>query len=218
MNSSESYFRWRPHPWHGLSAGRDPPRMVHAYIEITPYDAMKYEIDKITGYLRMDRPQTSSSLPPTLYGFIPQTYCAARVARLSRRTSAGDGDPLDICVITERPIARAEVLVSAKVIGVLKTLDEGLADDKILAVLDNDSFWNDVRDVSEMPEVVTFRLRHYFGTYKMTPVKPDPVEVIGLYGVEEAWAVVSAALADYEETYRPYDRERGTQEALIARE
>ena len=201
MNSSEPYFPWRPHLWHGLSAGRDPPRMVHAYVEITPYDAMKYEIDKTTGYLRMDRPQTSSSLPPTLYGFIPRTYCATRVARLSSRADRGDGDPLDICVITERPIARAEVLVSAKVVGVLKTLDEGLADDKILVVLDNDPFWGGVKDVAEMPEVVTFRLRHYFSTYKMTPVKPDAVEVVGLYGVEEALAVVSASLDDYADAY-----------------
>ncbi len=207
MNSAEQYYPWRPHPWHGLSAGRDPPRLVNAYIEITPLDAMKYEIDKNTGYLRMDRPQTSSSLPPTLYGFIPQTYCAARVARLSQRTNKGDGDALDICVITERPISRAEVLVSAKVIGILKTLDGGLADDKILAVLDHDPFWGDVEDVSQVPPIVTFRLRHYFGTYKMVPSQPNRVEILGLHGTQEALAVVSAALEDYDETYRRHRQE-----------
>jgi inorganic pyrophosphatase len=149
----------------------------------------------------MDRPQTSSSLPPTLYGFIPRTYCAVRVAQLCPPAAEGDGDALDICVITERPISRAEVLISAKVIGILKTLDGGRADDKIIAVLDNDPFWGDVEDVSAVPEVVTFRLRHYFGTYKMVPGQPNRVEILGLHGVEEAMAVVCAALADYDETY-----------------
>ena len=185
-----------------LDRGRDPPRIVHAYIEITPFDAMKYEIDKRTGYLRMDRPQTSSSLPPTLYGFIPRTYCGAQVAGLSHGAAGGDGDPLDICVITERPINRAEVLVSAQVIGILKTLDGGLADDKIVAVLDNDPIWGGVKDVAEMPEIVTFRLRHYFGTYKMVPGQPNHVEILGLYGAGEALAVVAAAIEDYDEAYR----------------
>jgi inorganic pyrophosphatase len=201
MDYFENYSQWRPHPWHGLTVGRDPPRIVHAYIEITPFDAMKYEIDKRTGYLRMDRPQTSSSLPPTLYGFIPRTYCGARVAGLSQRAAQGDGDPLDICVITERPINRAEVLVSAKVIGILKTLDGGLADDKIVAVLDNDPIWGGVQEVAQMPEIITFRLRHYFGTYKMIPGQANRVEVLGLRGAEEALAVVAAAVEDYDEIY-----------------
>lgn len=202
MDRFEHYSQWRPHPWHGLTVGRDPPHIVHAYIEITPFDAMKYEIDKRTGYLRMDRPQTSSSLPPTLYGFIPGTYCGVRVARLCRRAEEGDGDPLDICVITERPINRAEVLISAKVIGVLRTLDGGLADDKIVAVLDNDPIWGGVQDVAEMPEIITFRLRHYFGTYKMVPGQPNRVEILGLHGAGEALAVVAASIEDYDEAYR----------------
>ena len=207
MDLFENYSQWRPHPWHGLTVGRDPPRIVHAYIEITPFDAMKYEIDKRTGYLRMDRPQTSSSLPPTLYGFIPRTYCGARVARLSQGAEQGDGDPLDICVITERPINRAEVLVSAKVIGILKTLDGGLADDKIVAVLDNDPIWGGVQEVAQMPEIITFRLRHYFGTYKMVPGQSNRVEILGLHGAEDALAVVSAAVEDYDEAYSRQQQE-----------
>ena len=62
------FYRWRPHPWHGLDAGPNPPRVVFAYIELTPFDLIKYEVDKVTGYLRVDRPQRSSSQPPTLYG------------------------------------------------------------------------------------------------------------------------------------------------------
>ena len=101
-----SYSRWRPHPWHGLSVGPDAPRVVHAYIEITPFDSVKYEVDKESGYLRVDRPQRYSSQVPTLYGFVPQTYCASRVQALSPTSSQGDGDSLDICVLAERPITR----------------------------------------------------------------------------------------------------------------
>ena len=81
--SERSYSRWRPHPWHGLEPGTDAPRIVNAYIEITPFDLMKYEVDKATGYLRVDRPQRTSSQPPSLYGFIPQSYCGERVRRLA---------------------------------------------------------------------------------------------------------------------------------------
>src|SRR5215471_19342049 len=83
MPDSKSYSRWRPHPWHGLEPGENAPRIVNAYIEITPFDLMKYEVDKASGYLRVDRPQRTSSQPPALYGFIPQTYCGDRVCRLA---------------------------------------------------------------------------------------------------------------------------------------
>ena len=75
MSFPKPFYRWRPHPWHGLSAGSDAPRVLTAYIEITPFDYVKYEVDKETGYLRVDRPQHTSSQPPTLYGFIPKTFC-----------------------------------------------------------------------------------------------------------------------------------------------
>ncbi len=207
MSQTERYSQWRPHPWHGLSTGRDPPRLVNAYIEITPFDTAKYEVDKASGYLRMDRPQTTSSLPPTLYGFIPRTYCAARVAALAPGAESGDGDPLDICVMAERPISRSEVVVAAKVIGVLKTLDGARADDKILAVLDNDPVWGSIEEVAQMPEFVTFRLRHYFGTYKMTPGRPNPMKILSLHGSAPALEVIRAAMADYEEAYSPHPEE-----------
>jgi hypothetical protein len=77
------YSRFRPHPWHGLSPGPMPPAHVNAFIEITPFSTMKFEVDKVSGYLKVDRPQASASLPPTPYGFIPRTYCGARVAALA---------------------------------------------------------------------------------------------------------------------------------------
>src|SRR5690606_37394837 len=105
LDSDFSFSPWRPHPWHGLSIGLEPPLRVNAYIEITPFDLIKYEVDKSTGYLRVDRPQRTSSQPPALYGFIPRTYCGELTAALCPGALRGDGDPLDICVISERPIA-----------------------------------------------------------------------------------------------------------------
>jgi inorganic pyrophosphatase len=199
MKQRQEYWRFRPHPWHGLSAGPAPPGCVNAYIEITPFDLMKYEMDKTTGYLRVDRPQLGASLPPTLYGFIPRTYCGTRVGELSPAARGGDEDPLDICVITERPINRAEIVLAARVVGVLKTLDHGQADDKILAVMDKDAVWQQVSDISDLPGAIANRLEHYFATYKMSPGQPNPVTIQGLGGRDEALAVVAAALRDYEE-------------------
>src|SRR5678809_418268 len=115
--------QFRPHPWHGLDTGPEPPELLYAFIEITPFDLIKYEVDKQSGYLRIDRPQRGSSQPPALYGFIPRTYCATRVRRLSPKSKKGDGDPLDICVLSERPIARSEILIRARVVGGLQMVD-----------------------------------------------------------------------------------------------
>ena len=95
MSRPPRFSEWRPHPWHGLAAGREPPLYVNAYVEITPFDLIKYEVDKESGYLRVDRPQRSSSQAPALYGFIPRTYCGAGVAALCPGAREGDGDPLD---------------------------------------------------------------------------------------------------------------------------
>src|SRR5688572_12886620 len=116
-------FQFRPHPWHGLDVGPEPPVHLNAFIEITPFDLMKYEVDKVSGYLHVDRPQRTSSQPPSLYGFIPRTYCYDRVAQLASEAERGDGDPLDICVFSERPIARNEIIVRARVIGGLQMID-----------------------------------------------------------------------------------------------
>lgn len=202
MAEVPSFERWRPHPWHGLSVGKAPPHMVQAYIEITPFDPVKYEIDKATGYLRVDRPQRSSSLPPALYGFIPRTYCSTHVAALSPGTTEGDGDPLDICVLSERPITRSEVILSARVVGGLRQIDHGVADDKIIAVLENDNIWGDATELSDIPERLIERLRHYFATYKLVPGGDEsPVVVQEVYGASIAEQVVSAAMRDYLEKF-----------------
>ena len=197
-----SYSRSRPHPWHGLSPGPDPPTELHAYVEITPFDLVKYEIDKASGYLKVDRAQRTSSLPPALYGFIPQTYAGKRVAALMDGAEEGDLDPLDICVLSERPIARAEVIITAQVVGGIPMIDGGRADDKIIGILKDDPVFGGITEIDDVPDVLVGRLIHYFSTYKLRPEASGSVTVGEPYGRERAESVVMAALADYEEEFR----------------
>ena len=124
---------WRPHPWHGIEPGARFPDEIVAYIELVPTDGVKYEIDKHSGYLRVDRPQRYSSQCPTLYGFVPQTYCGERVAAYripgGPTVTRGDGDPLDVCVLTDRAVSRGEILLEARPIGGLRMVERGEADD-----------------------------------------------------------------------------------------
>lgn len=201
MAFPKPFYRWRPHPWHGLEVGPRAPQLVHAYIEITPFDTIKYEIDKKTGYLRVDRPQRTSSQPPSLYGFIPRTYCGRRVQALSPTSKVGDADPLDICVISERQINRAEVILNAHIVGGLQMVDNEEADDKIIAILDKDYVWEHVSDINELPDILIERLQHYFLTYKMQPGKSSEAVIEQVYGRAHALNVVMAAMEDYDEEY-----------------
>ncbi|GAP16977.1 inorganic pyrophosphatase [Levilinea saccharolytica] len=201
MSFPNPFFRWRPHPWHGLQVGPQPPHIVHAYIEITPFDLVKYEVEKTTGYLRVDRPQRSSSQPPTLYGFIPRTFCGDRVSQLTMAAGRGDGDPLDICVISERPITKSEVILNVRVVGGMLMVDNGEADDKIIAVLANDLFWESAQDIDDLPKVLVERLRHYFSTYKLVPGKEAQTFIEEVYDAKRAMQVVEAAMQDYEDAY-----------------
>ena len=195
------YQQFRPHPWHGLEVGPNPPERLNASIEITPFDLVKYEVDKQTGFLKVDRPQRTSSTPPTLYGFIPRTLCANRVARLAG-LAKGDMDPLDICVLSERPINRAEVIMEVRVVGGFLMEDGGEADDKILAILKDDAIWNDAKDIKDLPERLVERLQHYFLTYKMKPGdKNSSVKIHQIYGSDHAKKVVEASIQDYLEAY-----------------
>lgn len=201
MSFPPPFYRWRPHPWHGLEVGPQPPEVVHAYIEITPIDSVKYELDKVTGYLRVDRPQRTSSLPPTLYGIVPRTYCGRRVGSLMEGAEKGDEDPLDICVVSERPIGHSEVILNARVVGGLPMNDHGEADDKIIAVLENDQVWHGANDIVDLPDVMVERLRHYFITYKLKPGEISSVSIDDVYGREHAHKVILASMADYEEEF-----------------
>jgi len=201
MSDPTPFFTWRPHPWHGVSAGPNPPEHITAYVEITPFDVVKYEIDKVSGFLQVDRPQRTSSQPPSLYGFIPRTLSGKRTGELSVGATGGDGDPLDVCVLSERPINSRDILLTARVIGGLSMLDGGEADDKIVAVLEGDFMWGEVTDLEQLPPVLVERLRHYFATYKLVP-GAAPNTLIP-YGKQHAMKVVMASLADYEEVYGP---------------
>lgn len=197
VHPAPTISHFRPHPWHGLEVGPSPPEVLNAFIEITPFDLMKYEVDKVSGYLRVDRPQRSSSQHPTLYGFVPRTYCAERVQKLAPAAKRGDGDPLDICVLSERTIARTEIIVRARVIGGLQMIDGGEADDKIISVLENDNVWGGARDISDVPPVFIERLQHYFLTYKLVPGQRSTAFIKRVYPQTHALKVVRAAMADY---------------------
>jgi inorganic pyrophosphatase len=195
-------LEYRPHPWHGVDPGKRFPEIVRAYIEIVPTDGVKYEIDKHSGYLMVDRPQRFSSFCPTLYGFVPRTYCGDRVAAYalagSPPVSHGDDDPLDICVLTDRPISRGEILLEARPIGGLRMVERGEADDKILAVLLGDPTYGEIVDVSQLPRPIIDRLRHYFLTYKALPGDaPNPITVDPVYDARDARGILAAARADY---------------------
>jgi inorganic pyrophosphatase len=181
--------------------GPNPPEVVHACVEITPFDLVKYEVDKATGYLRADRPQRTSSTPPALYGFVPRTYCGDGVGALSPGARGGDGDPLDICVISERPIAKSEVIVRAQVIGGIQSLDSGEADDKIIAVFEHDAIWGEIDELASLPTPLLDRLRHYFETYKLRPDGTNPVVIASIYDRRRALEVVRAAVEDYRENF-----------------
>ena len=196
-----SVSRFRPHPWHGLDVGPEPPALLNAFIEITPFDLMKYEVDKVSGYLRVDRPQRSSAQHPALYGFVPRTYCHERVCRLAPGAKRGDGDPLDICVLSERAIARNEIIVRGRVIGGLQMIDAGEADDKIISVLENDYVWGKARDLRDVPPVFVERLQHYFLTYKFVPGRRTQARITRTYGRTHALKVVRAAMADYDDHF-----------------
>ena len=193
----------RPHPWHGLDPGPDPPRLVTAYIEITPQDVIKYELDKASGLLKVDRVLQTSSSPPTLYGLIPRTFCGSRVAALSATVDKADGDPLDICVFSERPIDKADILLTARVIGGIRMIDGEEADDKVVAVLANDPVFEDMADISDLPINMLDRLEHYFRTYKAQGAGGARVRIEERYGAPSAHAVLEAAMADYAEVFGP---------------
>jgi inorganic pyrophosphatase len=195
------------HPWHGVSPGPKAPDEVVSFIEIVPTDAVKYELDKASGHLRIDRPQRYSSFCPTLYGFIPQTYCAEKVAerameRTRSGTLVGDGDPLDVCVMTEKAFSHGNFLLQARPVGGLTMLDRGEADDKIIAVLIDDLVYGGVRDLADCPKGLLDRLRHYFLSYKQLPEEtPRRVEIPDMYGREEALEVIRRSQADYRAHY-----------------
>lgn len=199
--------KFKAHPWHGIAIGEDAPHVVTAFIEILPTDTVKYEIDKVSGHLKIDRPQKFSNVVPTLYGFIPQTYCDVKIAEFAALKSGkqvvkGDGDPLDICVLTSRSVTHSNIILQAIILGGFRMIDNGEADDKIIAVLKGDEVYENWKDIGDCTVAVINRLKHYFLTYKGIPGAEKPVcEITHVYGREEAYEVIRRSQEDYKNKF-----------------
>lgn len=170
------------HPWHNVSPGKDIPKTVNGIIEIPKGSKGKYELDKESGLLRLDRVLYSSVHYPANYGFIPQTYC-------------DDKDPLDIliiCSIDVDPLC----LIEAKVIGVMHMIDDDEQDDKIVAVANNDMAVNYINDISELPPHTVVELRRFFEDYKKLEHKQVIVEQF--LGRDDAYRIINEAVVLYE--------------------
>ncbi|MGL4956040.1 MAG: inorganic pyrophosphatase [Bacteroidales bacterium] len=195
-------MRYKSHPWHGVHLGDDAPEIVTTFVEVVPSDTVKYEVDKLSGYLSLDRPQKFSNVAPTLYGFLPQTYSGELVAefcceKTGRTDIRGDGDPVDICVLTEKDITHGDLLVRARPIGGIRMLDNGEADDKLIAVLYGDAVFGDYQNITDCPKGILDRLRHYFLTYKDIPGEKRNCEITHIFGIEEAGEIIRRAMQDY---------------------
>lgn len=200
-------LRYKSHPWHGIDIGEDAPAVVTAFIEMVPTDTVKYELDKVSGYIKIDRPQKYSNVVPALYGFLPQTYCGDLVAaycmeQTQRADIHGDSDPLDICVLTEKTISHGDIIAEVRPIGGFRMLDKNEADDKIIAVLKHDATYSIYNDISELPHVIIDRLRHYFLTYKDLPGEERRTEITHVYNKEEAYEVIRRSAEDYKNHFQ----------------
>ncbi|MBV9963944.1 MAG: inorganic diphosphatase [Parafilimonas sp.] len=173
------------HPWHGVSYGEGAPRTVNAVIEISQGSRCKYEIDKESGLLKLDRVIYSSIYYPVNYGFIPRTY-------------GDDKDPLDILVITSLPV-QPLTLMEAKVIGVMQMIDSGDADDKIIAVANHDPGVNHFNNIEELPQHFFNELRHFFEEYKRLENKTVIVEEFG--DKAKALAIINEAIHLYKDKF-----------------
>lgn len=173
------------HPWHEVSVGENPPEVVNAIIEIPKGSRAKYEIDKASGLIKLDRVIYASMYYPLNYGFIPQTL-------------GDDHDPLDIVVLTQVTVV-PRCLISAKVIGVMQMIDHGEADDKIIAVAETDQSVSHINDVKDLPEHLVAELKHFFENYKTLENKE--VIVNDLLHKEDAHRIIRRSIDVYKQTY-----------------
>lgn len=171
------------HPWHDVSVGSDPPRFVNALIEIPRGSKAKYEIDKESGLIKLDRVIYASMYYPLNYGFIPQSL-------------GEDGDPLDIVVLTQVSVVPL-CLIPSKVIGVMQMIDRGEADDKIIAVAENDASVSDYDDLTDLPEFLRAELRHFFENYKTLENKK--VVVDDFLSKDKAFGIIDQSISLYQQ-------------------
>jgi len=184
------------HPWHDITAGSEPPERINAFIEVTQFDQLKYEIDKSTGYLTVNRQHRWGVASPFAYGFIPRTLCGQRVAELSI-VDTSDGDALDVFVFSSLPIRHANVVVPGRIIGGIPVTDDNRADDKVFAVLEDDEMFGSVNALDDLAPSVLERIEHHLRTYKAN----SNIWVGEPYGRLLAEQVVAASMHDYAEAF-----------------
>ena len=169
-------------PWKDINPNRVTPEEFVAYIEISKGSKNKYELDKETGLLKLDRILYTSTQYPHNYGFIPLTY-------------AEDNDPLDVLLITSEPIIPM-TLVKGRPIGMIDMVDQGMPDAKILAVCPNDPFYKDYTDIKDLPEHIVQEISYFFETYKVLEGKETLVP--GLRDRETAIKVIKESIERYQ--------------------
>jgi inorganic pyrophosphatase len=172
-------------PWHDVKVGDNAPEIVNGIIEIPKGSRAKYELDKETGMIMLDRVLSSPMYYPANYGFIPKTYC-------------DDNDPLDILVLCQEDLY-PNTLVEAKVIGVMHMIDGGEGDDKIIAVAKNDPAVRDYNELDELPGLLKEEIEIFFADYKKLEKKT--VEITGFGGREKALQVVNQSIIDYNKKF-----------------
>jgi inorganic pyrophosphatase len=174
------------HPWHEASIGKKPPHFVNGVIEIPRGSRAKYEVDKDSGLIKLDRVIYASMYYPLNYGFIPQTM-------------GEDHDPLDIVVLTQVSVVPL-CIIPSKVIGVMQMVDRGEADDKIIAVAEDDPSVSHINDVSDLPQHLTAELKHFFENYKTLENKK--VVVDEFLSKEQAFRIIEQSIEYYKRNGR----------------
>lgn len=175
------------HPWHAVEIGSNTPQLVTAIIEVPKGSKVKYELDKNSGLIRVDRVLFSSVHYPANYGFIPQTYC-------------DDHDPLDILVLGQQEVVPLSIMV-AKPIGVMKMSDQGEADDKIIAVHAHDPEYSHYESIDELPPHRLTEVKRFFEDYKALEKKSVVVEKF--FGLKEAHVIIKNSIDLYNQKIRP---------------
>ncbi len=187
LRSKNRISKIRPHhPWHDISSGDESPKVVNAIIEIPRDSQLKYELEKESGILKLDRFLYSAVHYPGDYGFIPQTLWE-------------DGDPMDIIILTNKPVYPL-TLVSARVIGVIRMIDNNELDDKIVAVYDRDPRYSEYKSLKDIPKHIVVELKHFFETYKELQLQSKEVSVPEILDREKAWKDIEIS----EEKYRRF--------------
>ncbi len=174
------------HPWHEVAVGKKPPEFVNGIIEIPRGSRAKYEIDKESGLIKLDRVIYASMYYPLNYGFVPQTL-------------GEDGDPLDIVVLTQVSVVPL-CLIPSKVIGVMQMVDRGEADEKIIAVAEQDPSVSHLDEVKDLPDYLLSELRHFFENYKTLENKK--VVIKEFLPKEQAFQVLQACMERYRKKFK----------------